>query len=138
VRLAADQDATAEQIRVGVSLRLRVRPAPENFLRSGVDQINVAAAPTRRRDQAVIGRRCRAMNRDRAMVKRLLDHGDMRRSNAARHEAEGRAGVFVEARQVDRCLDGVGARIDHRKGVRILVADEDAVFGLNPALARLS
>jgi hypothetical protein len=62
----------------------------------------------------------------------------MRRSNAARHEAERRAGVFVEARQVDRCLDGVGARVDHCKGVRILVADEDAVFRLDPVLTRLS
>ena len=138
MRLAADQDAATEEIRVGVGLRLRVRPAPENFLGPGVDQIDVAAAPTRRRDQAVVGRRRRAMDRDRTVVEGLLDHGDMRWSDAARHEAEGRAGVLVEARQVDRCLDGVGARIDHRKGVRILVADEDAVFGLNPALARLS
>src|SRR5829696_5108597 len=84
------------------------------------------------------GRSSRSIPTRRASVGPESSSRSTSRSDAARHKAEGRARVLVEARQVDRCLDGVGARIDHRKGVRILVADEDAVFGLDPVLARLS
>jgi hypothetical protein len=100
--------------------------------RSGarVDQINVAGATSRRGHEVIVGRRRGAVDGDRPVVERLMDHGRMGWDRATRDKAERRAWVFVEARQVDRGLDRIGAGIDDTERVGILVADKYAIPSL--------
>ena len=71
------------------------------------------------------------MGEDGSMIERLGDHGSVGRHDPARHEPKWRTRILVEAREVDGDLHRIGPRIDHCQSVRVFIADEHAIVGLD-------
>ena len=59
-------------------------------------------------------------------------HRGMRGRHAPSRQLEWWAWVFVERREVNRRGHGVGVRVNHRQGIRILVTEDDAVPVFTP------
>ena len=136
VRLATHQNAAGEPLGARGRVGQGVGSISDDFLREGIDQIEIARSATCGGQELPVRRGDHAVNVNRAVIERLVNHRRVGGHHAAGDETEGRARIFVEAGQVDGGVHGIALRIDDADGVGILVGDEDAIVRLDRAASR--